>query len=51
MTSFDIKCPKCGSHTIEKLKNQEHQCSKCGYLFYFVTPQCGSQYDFSRYEL
>jgi ribosomal protein L37AE/L43A len=47
---IDVKCPKCGSPNIERRKNQEHQCGKCGYVFYFVTPECGSQMDFSRYE-
>ncbi|XHH10521.1 MAG: hypothetical protein ACFCUE_07800 [Candidatus Bathyarchaeia archaeon] len=48
---FDLKCPKCGSRAVERLKNQEHQCGKCGYVFYFVTPECGSQLDLSRYDL
>jgi ribosomal protein S27AE len=51
MSNFDMKCPKCGSGTIEKLKNQECTCGKCGYVFYFVTPECGSQLDSSRYNL
>jgi len=50
MPNFDVKCPKCGSQVIERLKNQEHRCCKCGYVFYFVTPECGSQLDLSRYD-
>jgi len=51
MSNFDVKCPKCSSNTVKKTKNQEHQCSKCGYTFYFVTPKCGTQHDLSRYKL
>lgn len=51
LMAIDVKCPKCGSGPIERLKNQEQKCSKCGYVFYFVTPECGSQLDFSRYKL
>jgi ribosomal protein L37AE/L43A len=47
----EIHCPKCGSKAIEKSKNQEHRCTKCGETFYFVTPQCGSQLDLERYKL
>jgi|GEM_PF-1181191 len=50
LMSIDVKCPKCGSCAIESLKNQEQRCSNCGYVFYFVTPECGSQLDLSRYE-
>ncbi len=49
--SAGLRCPKCGSHAIEKGKNQECRCAKCGNVFYFVTPECGTQLDLSRYEL
>lgn len=49
-SSHNMKCPKCGSHVIERLKNQEHICVKCSYVFYFVTPDCGTQLDLSRYD-
>lgn len=45
------RCPKCGSIEIEKGKNQEYQCKQCKETFYFVTPQCGSQFELKRYEL
>ncbi|MGD6933768.1 MAG: hypothetical protein ACQCN5_06140 [Candidatus Bathyarchaeia archaeon] len=51
MPNFDLKCPKCGSQAVERMKNQECRCGKCGYVFYFVTPECGSQLDLSRYDL
>lgn len=47
----EICCPKCGSKSIEKGNNQERRCSKCGEIFYFVTPKCGSQLDDERYLL
>jgi NADH pyrophosphatase NudC (nudix superfamily) len=47
----EVRCPKCGSKEIEKKNNQERRCSKCGEIFYFVTPQCGSQTDLERYNL
>jgi uncharacterized Zn finger protein len=50
MSGSYLKCPKCGSHTVEVLKNQERICGKCGYVFYFVTPNCGTQLDLSRYD-
>ena len=51
MSAFDIRCPKCGSHAVERGKNQEYTCRKCGKVFYFVTPDTGSQLDLGRYEL
>jgi len=36
---------------IDVMKNQERICRKCGYVFYFVTPNCGTQLDLSRYDL
>jgi len=50
MSDSHMKCPKCGSHMVEVLKNQERLCRKCGYVFYFVTPNCGTQHDLSRYD-
>jgi ribosomal protein L37AE/L43A len=51
MSAFGIRCPKCGSHAVERGNNQEYTCRKCGKVFYFVTPDTGSQLDLSRYEL
>lgn len=50
-SKVEIRCPKCGSFAIEKNKNQERRCTKCGEIFYFVTPKCGSQTDLERYNL
>jgi ribosomal protein L37AE/L43A len=45
-----LRCPKCGSLRVERQKNQEVKCVKCGMVFYFVTPDTGSA-DFGRYQL
>jgi len=45
-----MRCPKCGSANVERLKNQEVKCCKCGLVFFFVTPDTGSS-DFERYNL
>lgn len=49
----EVCCPKCGSSSVERIKNQECRCCRCGVVFYFVTPRCGSQAsdDLGRYEL
>jgi DNA-directed RNA polymerase subunit RPC12/RpoP len=49
--TVEIRCPKCSSPAVEKNKNQEYHCSHCGEIFYFVTPNCGSQSDLERYKL
>jgi uncharacterized OB-fold protein len=36
---------------LEKGKNQEWRCQKCGEIFYFITPQCGDQTNQERYNL
>ncbi len=46
-----IRCPKCGSHSVEKNKNQEFHCIDCEEIFYFVTPKCGSEPSFEKYKL
>ena len=53
MPEVEISCPKCGSSLVERVKNQECRCYRCGVVFYFVTPRCGSQAsdDLGRYEL
>jgi ribosomal protein L37AE/L43A len=45
-----MRCPKCGSLHVERLRNQEVKCIGCGFVFYFVTPDTGS-IDFDRYRL
>jgi len=47
----EVRCPKCGSKEIEGKNNQERRCIKCGEIFYFVTPHCGSQTYLERYDL
>lgn len=49
--NVEICCPKCGSSAVVRSKNQECRCTVCGEIFYFVTPQCGSQTDLERYKL
>ncbi len=49
--SSNVKCPKCGSYAVDRQRNQECKCRKCGAVFYFVTPDTGSADDFSRYQL
>jgi DNA-directed RNA polymerase subunit RPC12/RpoP len=51
MPSIQIQCPKCGSKTVEKQKNQEYHCANCGETFYFVTPDTGSSNNLERYNL
>jgi tRNA(Ile2) C34 agmatinyltransferase TiaS len=49
--STQMRCPKCGGTEIEKVRQQEYRCRRCGEVIYFTVSKYDSKTDLGDYTL